>query len=950
MPLSWNEIKSRAIAFSKEWAGEKSERASAQSFWNDFFQVFGIDRRRVAVFEKQVELYKVGKRVKQGRIDAFWKGVVLIEHKSAGQDLDRAFKQATDYFEGIGERELPRYILVSDFTRFRLYDLEANEGSQGDIEFKLTDLHKHIKQFGFMAGYKAVEIKAQDPVNIKAAEQMGRLHDQLKAAGYTGHALEVLLVRVLFCLFADDTGIFQPAYSFRDWVDERTDVDGSDLGSKLAHLFQVLNTPDDKRPRTLDQQLRAFAYVNGKLFEEALPLADFDSKMRETLLECCDLDWSAISPAIFGALFQSIMDSTARRNLGAHYTSEDNILKVIKPLFLDDLWAEFKKVSGNKQKLAQFHAKLRELTFFDPACGCGNFLIISYRELRLLELAVLRAAHDIEGGVAIGGDGAMRVRGGTRFLDIHAEVKLDVDQFYGIEIEEFPAQIAQVAMWLIDHQMNVMVGEEFGSYFARIPLRSSPHILNGNALTTDWATVLDPDKCSYIMGNPPFVGKKEQGPSQKAAMELVMRDLKGAGVLDFVCAWYVLAAKYCREASRADLRCAFVSTNSITQGEQVAVLWGWLLAQDVKIHFAHRTFQWSSEARGKAAVHCVIIGFGLANPDKKTIFDYEDPRGEPQALLASNINPYLVDAPDVLVLKRSAPISGGATINYGSMANDDGHLTLSPDELTDLIRSEPAAKRFIREFIGGFEFINSEKRYCLWLQDASPSELKSMRAVMARVQAVKSFRQSSGRAETRALAATPSLFGEIRQPETEYLLLPKVSSEGRPIMPIGFVSKKVIASGSALVVPSADMFSFGVLQSTMHMAWMRAVCGRLESRYQYSAQIVYNNFPWPGNPSAAARSKVEEAAQGVLDARAAFPQSTLADLYDPLTMPPALVKAHQRLDAAVDAAYGRRTFKSDAERVAYLFGLYQEYTSLLPTTPATAAHRKASKRAGRAVS
>jgi hypothetical protein len=947
MPLSWNEIKTRAIAFSKEWAGEKSERAGAQSFWNDFFQVFGIDRRRVAVFEKQVELYKVGKRVKQGRIDAFWKGVVLIEHKSAGQDLDRAFKQATNYFEGIGERELPRYILVSDFSRFRLYDLEADEGSQGDIEIKLADLHKHIKQFGFMAGYKAVEIKAQDPVNIKAAEQMGRLHDQLKAAGYTGHALEVLLVRVLFCLFADDTGIFQPAYSFRDWVDERTDVDGSDLGSKLAHLFQVLNTPDDKRPRTLDDQLRAFAYVNGKLFEEALPLADFDSKMRETLLDCCDLNWSAISPAIFGALFQSIMDSTARRNLGAHYTSESNILKVIKPLFLDDLWAEFNKVSGNKQKLAQFHTKLRGLTFFDPACGCGNFLIISYRELRLLELAVLRAAHDIEGGVSIGADGAMRVRGGTRFLDIHAEVKLDVDQFYGIEIEEFPAQIAQVAMWLIDHQMNVMVGEEFGSYFARIPLRSSPHILNGNALTTDWATVLDPDKCSYIMGNPPFVGAKFMDAQQRRDTAEVFAGIDSAGLLDFVCAWYVKAAAYSCQAERSygqAPRCAFVSTNSIAQGEQPGVLWSWLFAKKVHIHFAHRHFAWGNEARANAAVHCVIIGFGIGETPTKTIFEYEGLRGEPHAVLASNINPYLVDAPDILLSRRSTPICAVPEIGIGNKPIDDGNYLFTSEEKRAFVKLEPTSKPYFRRWLGSDEFLNGQERWCLWLGDCSPADLRAMPEVMKRVNAVKRFRLASKSPPTQKLAQTPTRFHVENIPSKEYLLIPEVSSEKRALIPMGFISPSILASNLVKVATGASKYHFGVLSSTMHNAWVRAVCGRLESRYRYSKDIVYNNFPWPGNPSATARSKVEEAAQGVLDARAAFPQSTLADLYDPLSMPPALVKAHQRLDAAVDATYGRRTFKSDAERVAYLFGLYQEYTSLLPGAPVKGARTKSSKR------
>src|SRR3990167_7701374 len=576
MPLSWNEIRSRAHEFSRRWAGEESERAEAQSFWNDFFNVFGIQRRRVAVFEKQVQLTRAGEKLKHGRIDAFWKGMLLIEHKSRGQDLNRAFAQAADYFDSLPDRDLPRYILVSDFERFRLSDLE--EGAE--VEFHLADLHKQIKYFAFVAGYQTQVIQPQNPVNIKAAERMGRLHDRLKASGYTGHPLEVLLVRLLFCLFAEDTGIFQPAGSFRAWLDERTAQDGADLGAQLAQFFQALNTPEDKRSKNLDEQLAAFPYVNGKLFEEVLPIAAFNADMREALLDCCALDWSAISPAIFGALFQSIMDARARRNICAHYTSEENILKLIQPLFLDDLHAEFKRVKGNKNKLFEFHKKLRTLTFFDPACGCGNFLVIAYRELRKLELDVLRASLDIE------------MKSGQRLVDIQQLIGVNVDQFFGIEIEEFPAQIAQVALWLMDHQMNVRVSEEFGMYFARIPLKSTPHIHHANALTTEWVAVLSLNRASYVFGNPPFVGKKEQSVAQKKDVAPLFSSIMGSGVLDYVTAWYIKAAAYIQGTH---IRCAFVSTNSITQGEQVGVLWGFLLARGVHIHFAHRTFQWSNE-------------------------------------------------------------------------------------------------------------------------------------------------------------------------------------------------------------------------------------------------------------------------------------------------------------------------------------------------------------------
>ena len=922
MPLSWNEIKSRALAFSRKWEGETSERAEAQSFWNDFFGVFGIERRRVAIFEKQVKLVRPGEHLKRGRIDAFWKGMLLIEHKSAEQDLDRAFAQAGDYFEGLPERDLPRYIVVSDFARFRLYDLEADT----EVEFRLADLHKKVKHFGFIAGYRTQEIKPQDPVNIKAAEQMGRLHDLLKASGYSGHALELLLVRLLFCLFADDTGIFQPAQAFRAWLDERTAADGTDLGPQLAQLFQVLNQAEEDRPKTLDEQLRAFPYVNGKLFEEPLPLASFDAKMRDSLLDCCTLDWGAISPAIFGALFQSIMDGKARRNLGAHYTSEENILKLIKPLFLDALWEEFDKAKSNKNKLFEFHKKLRTLTFFDPACGCGNFLVITYRELRRLELELLRVVH---------------AGPGSRFLDIHQELQIDVDQFFGIEIEEFPAQIAQVALWLVDHQMNVRVSEEFGLYFARIPLKTTPHIVNGNALRLDWAEVLPPERCSYVLGNPPFVGAKFLGDAQRADVAVVFAGIEGGGLLDFVAAWYVKAAAYIRGTQ---IRCAFVSTNSISQGEQVGVLWGSLLARGIHIHFAHRTFQWSNEARGTAAVHCVIIGFGAFDVGTKIIYEYDDIRGEPHAVNASNINPYLVDAADVVLPRRSNPICNVPEIGIGNKPIDGGHYLFTPEEKAEFLQLEPGAEKYFRRWLGADEFINAYERWCLWLGDCPPAELRKMPEAMKRVEAVKNFRLASRSAPTRKLAETPTRFHVENMPRSKYLLIPEVSSERRLFVPIGYVEPATLSSNLIKIVPSVSLYHFGILTSTMHNAWVRYTCGRLESRYRYSKDIVYNNFPWPDAPSEAQQQKIEAAAQGVLDARAEFPDASLADLYDPLTMPPALVRAHHQLDAAVDAAYGKKNFRNDAERVAFLFELYRKYTSLLPASGKPAAKRKSAKK------
>jgi hypothetical protein len=783
MPISWNEIKSRALTFSRTWADAANEDSQGKPFWIDFFEIFGITNKRVATFEHAVKKLPGLKAKTDGFVDLFWPGMLLVEQKSRGKNLDAALTQALSYFPGIVERDLPQIVIVCDFARFRVHRLATGE----TVEFALKDLHKHIKIFGFVAGYKALEIKPQDPVNIKAAERMGRLHDALKASGYTDHPLEVLLVRLLFCLFADDTGIFQPAQAFRAFIEERTAADGSDLGSRLGQLFQILNTAEDKRSKALDEQVAAFPYVNGKLFDEPLPMADFSAAMREALLDACALDWSAISPAIFGSLFQSIMDDKARRNLGAHYTSEENILKLIKPLFLDELWAEFGKVKSNKNRLFEFHKKLRTLTFFDPACGCGNFLVISYRELRLLELEVLRASNTA----------------GQLSVDVHQLIGVNVDQFYGIEIEEFPAQIAQVALWLMDHQMNLRVSEEFGLYFARIPLRTTPHVVHGNALRLDWNNVLPVERCSFVLGNPPFIGYSNQSPAQKADTESIFRPLKGGGMLDFVAAWYVKAANYLRDVSTAfeapaiagyppgahepsvfkiapvgyptlaslgeadakgsqqheisprQVRCAFVSTNSITQGEQVAVLWSWLLAQGIHIHFAHRTFRWSNEASGKAAVHCVIIGFGLQDLPNKVIYDYDEVNGDPHPVPAQQISPYLIDAPPVLLGTNERPICAVPEMAYGSKPVDGGNLLLTDVERSALLALEPHANPLIRPFMSAKEFLHNELRWCLWLPEANPKLLQSCPEVMKRIQAVKLFRQASTKQKTRDQAATP---------------------------------------------------------------------------------------------------------------------------------------------------------------------------------------------------
>jgi len=910
MPLSWNEIRDRAIAFSREYADEKSEDAEAKSFLDDFFNVFGVKRRRVASFERNIK--KIDG--KDGYIDMIWPGTILIEMKSRGKDLDRAHKQAKEYFPNLKDKELPQYILVCDFERFRLYDLE-NDGEPQ--EFKLEDLYKNIRLFAFILGFQAHTYKEQDPVNIQAAELMGKLHDELRTIGYEGHDLEVFLVRLLFCLFADDTGIFQPVGIFDEYIKNRTSEDGSDLGAKLGELFEVLNQPKEKRLKNLDEDLAQFDYINGALFSERLRTSAFNSQMRSQLIKCCELDWSKISPAIFGALFQSIMDDKARRNIGAHYTSEKNILKLIRPLFLDDLWAEFEKIKKSPSRLRAFQEKLRSLKFLDPACGCGNFLVITYRELRLLEFEVIRSLTKSE-------QRTLSIEGEHGFFE--SLIKLNVDQFYGIEIEEFPAQIAQVALWLVDHQMNTLVGQEFGQWFARIPLKTSAKIVNGNALQLDWESIVPKAELSYILGNPPFVGSKFLSDEQKADLQSVFEAIKNSGTLDLVAGWYVKAARYVKDTK---IICAFVSTNSLSQGEQPGILWSELLRLGMKIHFAHRTFMWRNEASGMAAVHCVIIGFGAFEPHKRTIFDYSDIKGEPHATAANNINPYLVDAPNVTLQSRQNPLCDVSEIGIGSQPIDDGQLLFTDEERKQFETIEPKAKPLFRRFLGSDEFLNGYHRWCLWLGESAPDDLRRMPEVLKRIEAVRKFRLASKRPLTLQAASRPSRFALEKLFVNDYLIIPKVSSERRPYIPIGFETPQTFVSDLLFVMPNATLYHFGILSSTMHMAWVRATCGRLESRYRYSKDIVYNNFPWPVNATPKQKEAIEKAAEGVLEARKQFPNSSLADLYDPLTMPPALVKAHQALDKAVDAAYGKKSFASEAERVAFLFEEYQKLTAPL---------------------
>lgn len=889
MALSWNEIKDRAVAFSKEWEGTYSEEADAKPFLVEFFNVFGLNQRKVAAFEHKVKKLGDG----DGYIDMLWKGWLLIEMKSKGKDLTKAFGQAKGYIHGLKPLDIPKYVLVCDFETFRLYDLEENEHDEY-VEFKLADLVNHVELFGFIAGYQKKVYREEDPVNVKAAELMGKLHDRLKEIGYEGHPLEVYLVRLLFCLFAEDTSIFNKQ-QFQDFIEERTNEDGSDLAAKIQEIFQVLNTPLDKRFKNLDEQLNAFPYVGGKLFQEILPVAHFDSKMRQTLLECCYLDWSKISPAIFGSMFQSVMDPKERRNLGAHYTSEKNILKLIKPLFLDDLWAEFESIRTNKAKLNEFHLRLSQMKFLDPACGCGNFLVITYRELRLLELAILQQRF-----------GTDRV-----VVELEDVALLNVDMMAGIEYEEFPARIAEVAMWLMDHQMNLKMSMEFGQYFARLPLTKSANIVHANALRIDWEEVVSKDELQYIIGNPPFIGERYQNDTQRLELEQVF----GSKIkLDYVAGWYLKAAQIIQNTK---IKVAFVSTNSICQGEQISILWSKMFEHyKIKIHFAHQTFKWNNDAKGVAAVFCVIVGFGNFEAKSIRLFEYSDIKSDPSEKTVKNINPYLVEGRDIFIGKSKNPICNVPSLRNGSRANDRGLLLFSKPEYNNFIELEPQTKKFFRKVLGAQEFINNIDRYCLWLVDIEPSELRNMPLVLERISQIKSFRN-----------VNPHLFESIRVSKSDFLFIPQMSSSNREFIPIGFINKNVIPLDPHFYLENGTKFQFGILTSTMHNAWIRTVCGRLKSDLRYSNSIVYNNYPWPENPTEKHKESIEKAAQKVLDAREEFPNSSLADLYDPLTMPPALVKAHNELDKAVDLAYRPQPFTSDANRMEFLFELYEKYTA-----------------------
>lgn len=966
------QLQTAAQNFAAYYKDQTDERREKDTFWNEFFAIFGIDRKNVAHFEYPVKDPADNTQF----VDIFWEGIFLAEHKSANKNLTKAKEQAERYLQEIGRTKpsaLPEYYAVSDFAHFHLYRRVPEESAENQWQFPLEELPEYITRgvFDFMFGIEAKVRQIQEEANIQAAAAIGRLHDALKEEGiYEEHELRLFITRLLFLFFADDSAVFRRNYLFQDFLESCKEADT--LGDKLNQLFEFLNTPDQKRSKTQSEKFKGFEYVNGGLFKERLRTFDFTAKQHRALIDCGNFDWRNISPEIFGTLFQSVMDAQERREAGAHYTEAANIDKVINGLFLENLRAEFEAVKALKRdkakKLAAFYQKIQNLQFLDPACGCGNFLIVAYDRIRALEDDIIaEALKDKAGG-----------------LFDSPSVQCRLKQFHGIEIDEFAVLIARTAMWLKNHQCNIRTQIRFDGEVAchTLPLEDAAEIIHANSLRTPWQAA------DYIFGNPPFIGSTYQTKEQKNDLESICGHIKGYGLLDYVCNWYVKAAGIM--AQNPQVQTAFVSTNSICQGQQVEILWGSLLNQGIEIHFAHRTFQWTSQAAGKAAVHCIIVGFrqkpqmpsenGGANASEnpalpKYLYDYPDIKGEPVKHAAANINPYLIDAPDLIIAKRSRPIHCEPDMVNGSKPTEGGNLILSTDEKDSLIAAEPLAEQYIRPFIGADEFLNGKTRWCLWFQGISDvkrnHDLKQMPQVQARIQAVKAMREASSDKQTQKDAATPWLFQKIRQPsDGNFLIIPSVSSESRRFIPIGYLSYETVVSNLAFILPNATLYHFGILSSTMHNAFMRTVAGRLESRYRYSNTVVYNNFPFPescrkpnddetacqeasgkkgetprpseNNPL---RSAIETAAQAVLDIREKYradaladnlPPPTLAELYAPDAGYPDLVKAHATLDKAVDKAYGYKKGKNtddEAERVAFLFDLYRKAIESQNTKP-----------------
>ena len=917
--LNENEIWLRAVAFSEDWKDATDERREAQSFYNAFFKIFGLKRHQVARFEEHVE--RLGKGY--GFIDLFWPGVLIVEHKSKGGNLDMAAEQVREYIEGIPVFTRPHYQLVSDFQRFRLLDI--NRGIE--TPFTLEQLPEKLELFDFMLDKSGTFYEEQKKLSIDASEMMGEIHKSLKKSKYDENDLEILLTRLTFCLFADNTGIFEKRLFQSLILDTRKD--GGDTGQRVAKIFEVLNTPENKRQDHLESKLAKLRYVNGGLFEKPVHSADFNERMRFDLCEASKFDWEGISPAIFGSLFQSVMNEKKRREQGAHYTNELDILKVINPLFMDDLHDEFERIKKRKTAeerhalLKPFQDKLAEMKFFDPACGCGNFLVIAYRELRRLEIEILELLHT---------DSDDKL---NKDVDINTLSKIDVHQFYGIELNDFAANIARSALWMMDHFMNRELSKVFGKMLLRFPLEKSPTIIFADALDTDWEKLLPPKDCNFIFGNPPFSGQSYQSKKQREQMRILTKpEGKNATPLDYVGAWFLKSAAYVRQADH-NIAFAFVATNSITQGEQVAMLWQPLLHEHkLDIIFAHKTFQWESEASGKAHVHVVIIGLEKQEHARanRMLFSYEDSKGEPIGKSVLAISPYLFDAtrlgnltnPNLIIHSSSKPISPRAIMKFGIKPTDGGHYIFRSSDITAFTNKEPKAKKFMRSFIGAKELIHGKRRSILYLEHAKPNQLAKMPLVQKQIKLVEASRKASKKPATKKLALYPRLFEGRTIPTKPFLIIPKTSSELREYIPMAMFAPPVIPSDATRYIEDATPADFAMLNSAMHMAWVRTVTGRMKSDFSYTNEIVYNTFPLPLDKDL---SKLAPFGQAILDARAENPDTTLATLYKSSSMPPNLRRAHEANDRAVDRLYSVQPFADDTARINHLFALYEKQTA-----------------------
>lgn len=900
------DMRANATAFASDWAGERRERAEKDTFWNEFFQIFGIGRRRVgAVFEYVARRYSTGNT---GFVDLLWPRHIGVEHKSAGEDLAAAMDQLVDYLPAVSDLDLPKLLVVCDFEHFVVRDTETGV----ETRFTLGDLPARVELFAFLAGYtRSTSFEAEEEANIRATGLLATIHDELLAFRYPAHDTRVLLVRLLYCLFADDTGVWAHRL-FEDFIDVKTNLDGSDLGLRINELFELLDTHEDFRLANLDSTLVEFPYVNGALFTERLRSWTGSPGIRRALLDACGFEWSRISPVIFGSLFQNVMTAPERRSLGAHFTSERDIMRVIRPLFLDRLEADFERAStareGRLNRLREFHEKLASLTFLDPAAGVGNFLLMTFRELRRLELSTLLAIRDAD----------PRWHPTAQVTDVESLIRVTPGQFYGIEIEEFPARIGETAMQLVDHMANVEVGAAFGRHIVRLPIQATAKIVVGNALTADWTEVLPPDRCSFILGNPPFIGISLRTAAQTTELQAVWG--RGYhGTLDYVSGWYRKAIDY---GADHDVPIALVSTNSITQGEQVAPLWDPILAAGYQIAFAHQTFAWRSEARGAAHVHVIVIGLEKS-PRTRTLYEYADLVAEPLARVVANINPYLVEVETGPVHGRATPIARDLPeVSYGNKPTDNGNLIIEPEDIGPFL-ADQIASRYVRRYIGARELIHNEERWCLWLPELEAGDLGRSPLLRARVDAVASFRAASAAAATRDYGR-PTLFRQISQPATRYLGIPRHVSEAREYFLSGYFEPDVISSDANFVAPDPTGLAFAVISSSMFISWQRVVGGRLKSDLRFNKLLSWNTFPL--HPlTAAQRSELIAAGQAVLEARALYSDASLATLYERHGIPGPLLDAHRALDRVVDKLIARRArVTSEHDRLRALFLRYRE--------------------------